>query len=398
MWKLLIAEDETIIRRGLKNSLNWKEYSIDIVGEAEDGEIALEMAIELRPDIMFIDINMPFLNGIELMKRLRHELPHIIFIVITGYNEFSYAQQAIKMAALDFLLKPVRKEELETTVKTAVDLLQKKERNSNLYLQFKGNKQILKEQFLLNWCLGQYTEEEVKIQAQLLDINLRKSIGISIFEVIKDINISGSEQNWSELLLNFAVKNIIDDILLDYSNVEIFEDQGGHIVLLIQNIETETLLKLNRDIIKHLERVIGKVVACNETVLESSLDIPSAYKKLIKDMKSSQSLTPIVILAKNYIDQNYAEQSVSLKRVAYQVQVNPTYLSKQIKSDLGVSFVHYLTNVRINKALKLIKDPYLKIYEIAELVGYSSQHYFCNAFKKVVGISPTEFRNGVKKH
>ncbi|MCJ7843235.1 AraC family transcriptional regulator [Lederbergia sp. NSJ-179] len=198
-------------------------------------------------------------------------------------------------------------------------------------------------------------------------------------------------------MLHFAVKNIIDDILFDYPNTELFEDQTGHIVLLIPNIETGLLLELNRDIINHLERFIGKVVVCNEIVLESFLDFPFAYKKLIKDMKLSQNLTPIVVLAKNYIDQHYSEQSVSLKQVADQVQVNPTYLSKQIKSELGVSFVHYLTNVRINKALKLIKDPYLKIYEIAEMVGYSSQHYFCNAFKKVVGISPTEFRNGVKK-
>jgi len=396
MWKLLIAEDETIIRRGLRKSIIWEDYSIEIVGEAEDGEIALEMAMELKPDIMFVDINMPFLSGIELMNRLRKELSNTIFIVITGYNEFSYAQQAIRLGTLDYLLKPVKKGELEDTVKTAVELLQRRTRNENLDLKLQGNKQLLKGKFLLNWCLGYYTEEEVKTQTQLLEVRLDKQVGLSVFKVVKGIDISGSEQNWNEVLLNFAIKNIIGDVLADYLNVEIFEDQAGNIILLLPNIKMKTLLALNGDIINHSERLLGKVVVCNEVLLESYLDFPMSYKKIIKDMKSIQRLTPIVVLAKNYIDQNYFEQSISLQQVANHLQVSPTYLSKQLKNEIGVSFVHYLTNVRMEKAVKLITDPYLKIYEVAEMVGYSTQHYFSNVFKKMVGISPIEYRNGIK--
>lgn len=106
----------------------------------------------------------------------------------------------------------------------------------------------------------------------------------------------------------------------------------------------------------------------------------------------------MVILAKDYIDLHYYEHSISLQQVANMVQVSPTYLSKQIKNELGVSFINYLTKVRINKALMLIKDPYLKVYEIAEMVGYSTQHYFCNAFKKVIGISPRDYRSGVRSY
>src|SRR5690625_1960346 len=244
MWKLLIAEDETIIRRGLRKSIIWEDYSIEIVGEAEDGEIALEMAMELKPDIMFVDIYMPFLSGIELMNRLRKELSNTIFIVITGYNEFSYAQQAIRLGTLDYLLKPVKKGELEDTVKTAVELLQRRTRNENLDLKLQGNKQLLKGKFLLNWCLGYYTEEEVKTQTQLLEVRLDKQVGLSVFKVVKGIDISGSEQNWNEVLLNFAIKNIIGDVLADYPNVEIFEDQAGNIILLLPNIKMKTLLAL----------------------------------------------------------------------------------------------------------------------------------------------------------
>lgn len=398
MWKLLIAEDESIIRRGLKKSLNWEAYSINVIGEAEDGEEALKKAKELRPDILFIDINMPFLNGLELMEKLRPILPNAVFIVISGYNEFIYAQKAIKMGTIDYILKPVKKTELKRTVEDAVNILKRKSRNRLREKQLEGNKQLLKEKFLLNWSRGHYQEEEMKNHAKLLGIDLTKHTGLSVFKVIKEINIGSMEQNWSDALLSFSIKNIISDLLSGYESKEMFEDQSGHIVLLIPKIDTETLFDINRKIVLELERFLGKAVTCREYLLTSFLSFPKEYKKIISDLKSANKMTPIVALAKNYIDQHYYSQSISLQKVANHVQVNPTYLSKQIKNELGVSFVQYLTNVRINKALTLMKDPYLKIYEVAEMVGYSTQHYFCIAFKKVVGFSPTVYRTGERIH
>ncbi|QGH36010.1 response regulator [Gracilibacillus salitolerans] len=398
MWNLFIAEDESIIRRGLKKSLNWESYSINVIGEAEDGEEALNKAIEFRPDILFIDINMPFLNGLELMEKLRPILPDAVFIVISGYNEFIYAQKAIKMGTIDYILKPVKKPELERSIENAIDILKKKSRNRLREKQLEGNKQLLKEKFLLNWSLGHYQEDEMKKQAKLLGIHLTKNTGLLVFKVIKEINIGSMEQNWSDVLLSFSIKNIINDLLSDYQSKEMFEDQSGHIVLLLPLIDTETLFDINRKIVIELERFLGKVVTCEECLLTSFLSFPNEYKKIISDLKSANKRTPIVALAKNYIDQHYDSQSISLQQVASYVQVNPTYLSKQIKNELGVSFIQYLTNVRINKALTLMKDPYLKIYEVAEMVGYSTQHYFCNAFKKVVGFSPTVYRTGEKTH
>ncbi len=398
MWNLFIAEDESIIRRGLKKSLNWESYSINVIGEAEDGEEALNKAIELRPDILFIDINMPFLNGLELMEKLRPILPDAVFIVISGYNEFIYAQKAIKMGTIDYILKPVKKPELERSIENAIDILKKKSRNRLREKQLEGNKQLLKEKFLLNWSLGHYQEDEMKKHAKLLGIHLTRNTGLLVFKVIREINIGSMEQNWSDVLLSFSIKNIINDLLSDYQSKEMFEDQSGHIVLLLPMIDTETLFDINRKIVIELERFLGKVVTCEECLLTSFLSFPNEYKKIISDLKSANKRTPIVALAKNYIDQHYDSQSISLQQVASYVQVNPTYLSKQIKNELGVSFIQYLTNVRINKALTLMKDPYLKIYEVAEMVGYSTQHYFCNAFKKVVGFSPTVYRTGEKTH
>ncbi|MGE7758514.1 response regulator transcription factor [Peribacillus sp. NPDC097895] len=398
MWKLLIAEDETTIRKGLRHAANWEDYSINIIDEAEDGEIALEMAIEQKPNILFVDINMPFLNGLELMKQLRKHLPEAIFIVISGYDEFGYAQQAIKMDAFDYLIKPVNTEELKKTVKRATEHLEKNGRSKQLALQLEGNKPLLKETFLQKWCSGLLSEEEVNEQCQLLDIKLRGNIGMSIFKVVRGMDDGGTEKYWSDSLIIFSLKNIIKHILNAYPNVELFDDNSGNIVVLIPNVNMEQLIKQNREIKEYAESFLCKVIVCVENMFCDALSFPNQYTSLIKEMKSFKSLSPMVLLAKNYIDQHYYEHKISLKEVAGIVQVSPTYLSKQIKNELGVSFIHYLTKVRINKALLLIKDPYLKIYEVADMVGYSTQHYFCSAFKKVIGISPMVYKSGVKSN
>ncbi|WP_057913810.1 response regulator transcription factor [Peribacillus muralis] len=398
MWKLLIAEDETTIRKGLRFAADWNDYSIDVIGEAEDGEIALSMAIELKPHILFVDINMPFLNGLELMEQLRKNLPDAIFIVISGYDEFGYAQQAIKMGAFDYLIKPVNKGELIKTVKRAADHLEKNSRSKRLAQQLEGNKPLLKEKFLQNWCSGSLSSEEVDEQCQLLEIKLDGHIGMSIFKVVRGIDDGGAERYWSDSLISFSLKNIVKQMLNAYPNVELFEDHSGNIVVLVPDVNMEQLLMKNREIKEYTEKFLGKVIVCAENMFDDHLAFPKQYTQLMNEIKTSKSLSPMVLLAKNYIDQHYYEHSISLKEVAAIVQVSPTYLSKQIKNELGVSFIHYLTKVRINKALLLIKDPYLKIYEVADMVGYSTQHYFCSAFKKVIGISPMVYKSGVRSN
>ncbi|ASK62299.1 DNA-binding response regulator [Virgibacillus phasianinus] len=394
MWKLLIAEDETTIRKGLRHAVNWEEYAIHTIDEAEDGEIALEMAKEKKPDILFIDINMPFLNGVELMEQLRKHLPNSIFIVITGYDEFNYAQKALKVGAFDYLLKPVRKGDLENTVKKATEQLEKIGISGDRDILLEGNQQLLKEKFLQNWCLGLSSDNEVKKQCRLLNINLEGNIGISIFKVLPEIDVSGNETYWSDTLIIFSLKNIIGDIVSAYPSAELFEDHLGNITVLIPEIGIDQLIHINREIKEQAERFLGKVIVCAEKIIDDYLRLPKQYKFLAEEVNPERNLSPMVVLAKNYIDQHYFKHTISLQEVARNVQINSTYLSKQIKNELGVSFVQYLTKVRIRKALMLMQDPYLKIYEVAEMVGYSTQHYFSNAFKKMVGISPTLYREG----
>lgn len=107
MIKIFLVEDEMIIRRGIKNSIEWEKEGYQFVGEASDGELALPMIIREKPDIVMTDIKMPFMDGLELSRLIKKELPETKILILSGYDEFEYAKEAIRIGITDYLLKPI---------------------------------------------------------------------------------------------------------------------------------------------------------------------------------------------------------------------------------------------------------------------------------------------------
>ena len=104
-WKVLIADDESIIREGIRSSVPWDDLRLEVVGEAEDGEEALEMAVDKQANILLVDLSMPIMNGLALIRHLREQLPKCKIVIITGHDEFNYAYEAIKLEVDDYILK-----------------------------------------------------------------------------------------------------------------------------------------------------------------------------------------------------------------------------------------------------------------------------------------------------
>lgn len=250
MWKVLIADDEPKIRKGLKKILQSFDLDIEIIAEAEDGEIALDLAKEYKPNIILVDINMPFLDGLDFIEKVHDFLPNTIIIIITGYDEFHYAKRAIQLQVFDYLLKPVNSIELKEIILKVIDRL----------------------------------------------------------------------QNLPENLDTVATKN-------------------------------------NR-----------------------------------------AEYSPIVMLIKNYIDGSYMQEDLSMQEVADRFDISLSYLGKLMKHELGKTFIEYLTEVRMENAKKILQEENIgiKIHEVAQLVGYSSQHYFSRVFKKEIGITPIEYKQNIK--
>ena len=114
--KVFLADDEIVIREGIRESFPWEETPYVLVGEAPDGEMALPMIRDTNPDIVITDIKMPFMDGIELCRTLRAQMPWIGIIVLSGYDEFEYARQCIQLGVREYLLKPINAEELKSVL------------------------------------------------------------------------------------------------------------------------------------------------------------------------------------------------------------------------------------------------------------------------------------------
>lgn len=132
--KIFLVEDEMIIRSGIKNSIEWGQEGYKFVGEASDGELAYPMILKEKPDILITDIKMPFMDGLELSRLVRKELPDIKILILSGYDEFDYAQEAIRLGVTEYLLKPISSSMLLETLRNVRKMI----------LQEREDKELLK--------------------------------------------------------------------------------------------------------------------------------------------------------------------------------------------------------------------------------------------------------------
>ena len=132
MVKVFLVEDESIIRRGIRDNIDWESHGFGFVGEAGDGEYAYPLILKTKPDILITDIKMPFMDGLELSRLVKKNLPKTRIIVLSGCNEFDYAKEAIKIGISDYLLKPVTSVSLMDTLKHVADEIREEQENSIL--------------------------------------------------------------------------------------------------------------------------------------------------------------------------------------------------------------------------------------------------------------------------
>jgi len=136
MYKVFLVEDEIVVREGIRNSIPWEDTPYTLTGEAPDGELALSMIQDIKPDILITDIRMPGLDGLEMIGQLNSEGNSAVFIIISAYSDFSYAQQAVRYGAADYLVKPFDPTELIIRLNS---LVQNKRRENSGYTDSRSN-------------------------------------------------------------------------------------------------------------------------------------------------------------------------------------------------------------------------------------------------------------------
>jgi len=398
MWKVLIADDEPKIRRGLKSLLSSFGDDLEVVAEAEDGEMALDLAIERNPDILLIDVRMPFRSGLALIEALNASLPGRIMIIVSGHDEFEYAQAAVKLGVFDYVLKPVVAENFRKVIDRARIELESR-RAAGKYAawareQLDRNLPILRERFLRDWAMGSLSKTEVLEGLAFLKIDLASSATLLAARFAERSVPESESADRSRRLALVAIRTLIEEAFAP-GGAYLFENDGEMVFALAPGRgEAELAFLVEAIERRSAEQVYQVPSLATRTVPDLLSDFSEAYEELCAELADGENCEAFVVLARNYIDKHYWNPELCLEDAASELQISPGYLSRLMKRETGFSFVEYLNRVRVKKATLLMSDPSAKAFEVAERVGYRSQHYFSRAFKKVTGSSPTDHRKG----
>ncbi len=392
VWKLMIADDEPKIRRGLKNQIAHMGLDIEVVAEADDGELALSTAAKAQPDILLVDINMPFLSGLDFIEQLKKMKSDALIIVITGFEEFEYAKRALELDVYAYLLTPVELGELRQTLDGAIlRLSESRERERHFtwaLAQLDKRRELLLEEFLLDLAQDRLSEEEIREQAAFLKIPAFSRCALMMIRARPD---PSAALLWRPRMLEFAFSNALRGALARCRFSAVYQDEREYLLVLFDADPSldEALLQAAREAGAFLS--VTTTIALGEADALSAL--PSVYEKLLETIERDAARPQAVDQAVEYIRLNYPCSALGLDDVARAVGITPSHLSRLMKQELGASFAKYLTTVRISAALTLMRQGDMKIKDIAQKVGYSTQHYFSTAFKKVLGLSPVEYRD-----
>ena len=541
MLKVFLAEDEFVIRNGIRNNINWEANGYEYVGDASDGELAWPKIQSLKPDIVITDIRMPFMDGLELSRLIRRELPQTEIIVLTGHEEFDYARQAVNLGVAKYLLKPINAKDLLKELEDLSGKIEEKRRDEKFRRQYQLDMQEKEQgdrrEFFNALVRGTETVSNLLEQAEALSIDLSavwyniilfkarsvrhapNEFSRSVVEIgekmsslqeedpehimIFDRVLEGKAvlvRAESEEELKNAQERFISALtvfLQRFPNVRYFGGIGrrvmrlsemsvsyeranhalAHLYLysgsmfldseamertqakgenaddlnlsdlrpqqvdrkrirefLMQGEKDEAVYFVDEFFSDLSENVLKSAIFRNFIVLDAWFAVLEMFDEAYgrhgelgnlkepgpEDMRNADTCKAYIVRlltdaleirenrAKNkynetvreavlYIQQHYMDAELSLNDLASRVNVSPNHLSTLFSQQTGKTFIRYLTDLRMEKAKVLLKTTSDKTSVVAMNVGYQDSHYFSYLFRKMVGMPPTQFRQGREK-
>ena len=203
MLKIFLAEDEVIVRETIKRMIPWEELGFELVGEAADGEMALPLLIRQKPDLLITDIKMPFMDGLTLAKLAKKELPELKIVILSGYDDFNYAKQAINIGVEDYLLKPITKNALIERISEIRSRYEHEKTQKEYYEKFQREMQAYEKNssrdFFEALVRGSMDMMEVYKKAEKLGVDIvAEAYNILIFTMNSEEDFSGQKEGYSE--------------------------------------------------------------------------------------------------------------------------------------------------------------------------------------------------------
>lgn len=387
MHKILIVDDEILVRVGLKSSIDWEKYGFLVVGEAQNGKEALDRYSHEQIDILITDIAMPEMDGLELIKHFIKINKNLKIIILSHYENFAYAKEAIKLGVSRYILKSdlqpsnLIKILLELTDNKEIDNLQIQEDDlfvrNNKYLELILNNKMFDEYKKIKLLHNQIfiVKFQITYDNNQRDMGKNTVINSIIDSTIKDINYC-----YYYVRLNNKKKYVI---LFDFE-----KNNYDMIFIKLKELELNINQLLNAQIAFEYEK---RYYDASELLYVLSKVSSSENQDNNMD-NNNKNYSYFVKKAIKYIEIHFNE-NISLKSVADYCDLNASYFSSLFKKEIGVSFSKYLTKVRIDTAKNLLLSTNMKFYEISNRVGFENQYYFSKVFKETTNLTCSEFRN-----
>lgn len=424
MKKIMIVDDEILVRIGIKSILNWEEHGYTIIAEAQNGLEALEKIKENKPDIVLTDLMMDEMDGFDLIKVCSKEYPQIKFIVLSNYNDFDNVKKAMKIGAFDYIFKLTAKpDEILKILNELTNAYDDKKQGNNINSAGEDvstkNTTEMKYRVIESIIHQSYISEEQIIkefQALGLTTDLQKPY-VVFYVSINDYFSVEFKENFIEInLLKFAMGNIIHEVISKNNQAEVYNYHNGELIVIINprnNLSYDSLCKAIAEdfetISEYLKRYLGvgitaslgpMCIGIEKFSAAIKMNLQAISQKLVggegKLYIYDNNTRPEIIEVKKYILDNIS-RNLTISVAAKYTNMSESYFSHIFKKEVGMSFVDYVNKMRISKATELLENTGLQVNKIASLVGIDNANYFSVLFKKITGKSPYEYRSKIKE-
>lgn len=292
LYRIILVDDEEEVRKGIIKKIEWEALGFEVVGDAENGEDALEKIEQLEPDVVMTDIRMPYMDGLTLTGKIRQKYPSIKVLIFSGFDDFEYAQQAIKLNVTEYILKPVNVEELTeilNRVRESLDEEIEQRRNVSLLREsYRNSLPIIRELFLSDMVRGtvDLPQIEMKLREYEVDVLFAKKWIAAVIDVEAEEMTDGKSLSLhkEQELIPISVRKLVEDNLKDYCRFTIFNSYAGiTVIAAIDEENTQTgLIDLLGDICKESKRILEVPITIGIGYNCTSLDqIGSSYQAAV---------------------------------------------------------------------------------------------------------------------
>ncbi|GFN30025.1 response regulator transcription factor [Paenibacillus xylaniclasticus] len=393
--KVMLVDDELLVRLGIKSLIDWEKHNFEFIGDAGDGEKALELMERQVPDILLTDIVMPRMDGLALIETVKQRYPRMLVFVLSSHNEFDYVRKAMKLGARDYLLKTSLKpaELLDLLVESSRQLAEEQAQAAS---RDRSDRPVDDRRARLSRMLSQLLREEQGSEhASELTEELPSGCALLVLRVQSRHDGSALDKSVFRLLEHLIESEL--DRMLESQPVKV---QDGDIVVMLadRNGSGETGPMRERaveQLASAASRLLGLSLQLEMSgELASWAEAKAFYAEAQAALSSSRLREPSREDIKRLIDYMRANiaQELSLKQAAEMINMSESYLSTIFKKETGFGFTDWINAMRVEEAARYLEHSSMPSYAIAQKVGYENINYFGRIFKKLKGVSPQKYR------